>query len=83
MTRELSVFHTIADLRVQSGGTSKAVVDLADALAQQPALQPVLVSQALQGESALPSLNPNVQRLIARTNSPNALRLGWPLQSVS
>jgi len=24
MTRELSVFHTIADLRMQSGGTSKA-----------------------------------------------------------
>jgi glycosyltransferase involved in cell wall biosynthesis len=80
MTRELTVFHTIADLRMQSGGTSKAVVDLADALAQQPALQPVLISQALQGESALPSLNPNVQRLIARTHSPNALRLGWPLR---
>lgn len=80
MTRELSVFHTIAGLQVQSGGTSKAVVDLADALAQQPALQPVLVSQALQGESALPSLNPKVQRLIARTHSPNALRLGWPLR---
>ena len=80
MIHELSVFHTIADLRVQSGGTSKAVVDLADALAQQPALQPVLISQALQGESALPSLNPKVQRLIARTHSPNALRLGLPLR---
>lgn len=80
MTRELSVFHAIAGLQVQSGGTSKAVVDLADALAQQPALQPVLVSQALQGESALPSLNPNVQRLITRTNSPNDLRLGLPLR---
>lgn len=80
MTRKLTVFHTIADLRVQSGGTSKAVVDLTDALAQQPAIQPVLLSQALQGESALPSLNPNVQRLIARTHSLNALRLGWPLR---
>ena len=80
MTRELSVFHTIAGLQVQSGGTSKAVVDLADALGQQPAIQPVLVSQALLGESTLTSLNPNVQRLIARTNSSNALRLGWPLR---
>lgn len=80
MTRELTVFHTIADLRMQSGGTAKAVVDLADALAQQPAIQPILISQALQGESALPSLNPNVQRLIARTHSPIALRLGWPLR---
>ncbi|QQS55453.1 MAG: glycosyltransferase [Candidatus Competibacteraceae bacterium] len=80
MTRELSVFHTIAGLQVQSGGTSKAVVDLADALGQQPAIHPVLVSQALLGESTLPSLNPNVQRLIANTNSPNALRLGLPLR---
>ena len=80
MTRELAVFHTIADLRVQSGGTSKAVVDLADALGKQPAIQPILISQALQGESALPSLNPNVQRLIARTHSLNALRLGLPLR---
>lgn len=80
MTRELSVFHTIAGLQVQSGGTSKAVVDLADALGKQPAIQPVLISQALQGESTLPSLNPKVQRLIASTNSPNALRLGLPLR---
>ena len=80
MARELSVFHTIAGLRVQSGGTSKAVVDLADALAQQPAIQPVLVSQALQGESTLPSLNPNVQRIVASTHSLNALRLGLPLR---
>jgi len=80
MTRELSVFHTIAGLHVQSGGTSKAVVDLADALGKQPAIQPILISQALQGESTLPSLNPKVQRLIARTNSLNALRLGLPLR---
>lgn len=82
MARELSVFHTIADLRMRSGGTSKAVVDLADALGRQSAIRLVLVSQALQGESTLPSLNPKVQRLIACTPSPNALRLGLALRGV-
>lgn len=80
MTRMLSVFHTIADLRLQSGGTSRAVVDIVDALGKQPTIQPVLVSQALRGESVLPSLNPKVQRLIANTNSLNALQLGLPLR---
>ncbi len=48
MTRELSVFHTIADSGF-NGGASKVVVDLADALGKQPAIQPVLVASVAGG----------------------------------
>jgi len=80
MPSEISVFHTIADIRPQSGGTSRVVVDLADALAKQASIKPVLVTQSLVGERTLPSLNPVVQRVIADTFSTNAIRLGLPFR---
>jgi len=80
MTTEISVFHTIADIRPQSGGTSRAVVDLTDALGKHASIQPVLVTQTLSGEPALPSLNPRVQRIVASTNMPCALKFGLPFR---
>jgi glycosyltransferase involved in cell wall biosynthesis len=80
MPGEISVFHTIADIRPQSGGTSRVVVDLADALGKQASIKPALVTQSLVGDPALPSLNPSVQRVIADAFSTNALRFGLPFR---
>jgi glycosyltransferase involved in cell wall biosynthesis len=82
MPSEISVFHTIADIRPQSGGTSRVVVDLADALGKQASIKPVLVTQSLVGDPTLPSLNPVVQRAIADTFSMDAYKFGLPFHSV-
>jgi glycosyltransferase involved in cell wall biosynthesis len=81
MRGEISVFHTIADIRPQSGGTSRVVVDLADALAKQPSIKPYLVTQSLIGEPTLQSINPRVRRIIADAHSPSSLKLGLPFRS--
>lgn len=77
---EVSALHAIADLRPQSGGTSRVVVDLADALGKHASIEPVLVTQALAGEPSIPSLNPRVRRVVGETGSLHSLRLGLPFR---
>lgn len=81
MSDKISVLHTIADIRPQSGGTSRVLIDLADALGEQPSIQPVLVTQSLTGEPTLPSTNPTVKRVIADAHSSISLRLGLPFRT--
>lgn len=80
MRSEISILHTIADIRPQSGGTSRVVVDLADALANQSSIKPYLVTQALLATPTLPSVSPRVQRIISLAQSPISLGFGLPLR---
>lgn len=80
MHSDISIFHTIADIRPRSGGTARVVVDLMDALGKQQSIHPVLITQSLADEPTLASTNARVQRIIAGTQSPFALKSGLPLQ---
>lgn len=80
MSNEISVFHAIADIRPESGGTARVVVDLADALGAQASVQPVLIAQSLADGPTLASMNARVQRIIAEAQSPNALKSGLPFR---
>lgn len=78
---EFTVLHVIADLRPQSGGTSRVVVDLGDAIQRHNVVRTVLVSQRMQGDPVLPSLNSDVERNVPEASRRFALRLGLPLRS--
>lgn len=55
MAADISVLHAIPGLDPRSGGTSRAVVDATDELAQQPGLAISLMYQAPVGQDTLPS----------------------------
>jgi hypothetical protein len=40
-----TVYHSIANLNTQSGGTSRLVVDMADAFKKYSAIQPIVLTQ--------------------------------------
>ncbi len=80
MSNVISVFHTIADIRHASGGTSRVVVDLADALGKHASVKPVLITQSSAGDSNLASSNSRVQRFIAESTSRFALKSGLPFR---
>lgn len=80
MLDKIQILHTIAGIHPESGGTSRVVVDLADALCESVAIQPVVITQSVQGEQTVESLNLRVQHIIAKTNSLTAIRLGLPFR---
>lgn len=82
MSVSLVATHAIADVRPQSGGTARVVIDLMDALCEQTSIQPVLITQGLVGEPALASKDPRVQRIIVESHSVCALKLGLPFRGV-
>lgn len=81
MNNDISIFHAIAGLNPNSGGTSRVVVDLADALARTGSVRSVIVSQAIFGEPTVISACERVQRVMAYSKSANSIRLGLPFRS--
>ena len=75
----LSVIHVVAGLEPRGGGTSRSVVQLADALAQLPDLEVTLLSQRLSGEPTIPSAD-IVDRRVIQSPSRLALKLGLPVR---
>jgi glycosyltransferase involved in cell wall biosynthesis len=69
MNGHISVFHTITSIHPGSGGTSRVVVELADALGRQKIILPTLITQSLTGEPTVSSTNPKVQRIISEEKS--------------
>jgi glycosyltransferase involved in cell wall biosynthesis len=76
---DLSVFHVIGDLEPRSGGTARAVVDVTDALAQEPGVSATLLYQTRPRQDCLES-SPGVQRVEAMARSRWALNSGLPLK---
>lgn len=79
MRSDITALQTISDIRPQTGGTARVVVDLADALGNYSSIQPIIVTQSLTGEATLPSNSPRVLRIIADVRSANSIRFGVPL----
>lgn len=75
----LSVFHVIGDVDPRSGGTSRAVVDVTDALAQETGLAVTLLFQARPGQDCLDS-GPGVRRVEAISRSRWASVAGLPMK---
>lgn len=69
MEAELSVFHAIGDLDPRSGGPSRAVVELTDALSQQPGVSVTLLFQSLSGQASVESHCSQVRRVAACSGS--------------
>lgn len=77
----LMVLHVIADLDPRSGGTSRAVADLAGALAKEPGLEVALMFQAKPGQESLPT-DPAVRRISVPADSLLARISGWRFRKV-
>lgn len=80
MVTEISVLHTTSDLHPRSGGTSRVVVDLTDALARQPHLSITLLAQSNSDEASLESTCERVDRFVAESRSRLTLGLGLPFR---
>lgn len=78
MHSKLTALQTISDIRPQTGGTARVVVDLADALSKHPSIQPVIVTQSFKNDETLPSSSARVQRMIIESRPLNSLRFGVP-----
>lgn len=76
----LSVIHVVASLHPRSGGPSRTVVQLTDALVDEPDVSVTLVSQSLAGEPAVPSKVAKVDRRVAVSRSSPVLRLALPIR---
>lgn len=80
MHDDIAVLHTIAGLHPRSGGTTRVVVDGADALARQPGLGITLLTQAVPGSEMLASRCRQVNRVVAESGSPLAMKLALPFR---
>ncbi len=76
----LSVTHVVAGLHPSSGGPSRTVVQLTDALANQSEVVVTLLSQSLAGEPAVPSKGAEVDRRVVVSSLSPALRLALPIR---
>jgi glycosyltransferase involved in cell wall biosynthesis len=76
----ISVVHATAGLHPRSGGTSRVVVDLVDALARQEGFRIALVTQSRSGDDCLPNASASVERVVAESGSGTALKFGLPFR---
>jgi hypothetical protein len=71
----LPILHLTAGLDPASGGPSRTVVHLTDALARVPGLAVTLLTQSLTGAPPVPSANPAVTRWVLESSSPLMLKV--------
>lgn len=76
---DVSVFHVVAGLDPRSGGTSRAVVDVTDFLAQRPGLAVTLLFMSRPGQGCLDS-SVQVRRVEAAARSRWETAAGLPLR---
>lgn len=76
----LAILHITAGLHPASGGPSRTVAHLTDALADQPELAVTLLTQSPAGAPTVSSANPAVTRRVIEAASPWALKLGDPVR---
>lgn len=75
---KLSIIHVIDCLHPRSGGPSRTVVQLTDALSTNSELDVTLLSQGLTGEPSVPSAD-RVSRCMNESSSRYALKFGLPV----
>ena len=80
MNSNLDVVHIIAGLHPKSGGPSRTVVQLADALASTGSVTVTLLSQSLVGEPTIRSNHPDVGWNMVESGSQLSLKLGVPVR---
>ena len=76
---KLLITHVVAGLHPRSGGPSRTVVQLTDALARHSEIGVSLLTQSLNGEPSVPSAA-NVNRRTIESASRHALRFGLPVR---
>lgn len=76
---DVAVLHTISGLHPHSGGTSRVVVDVTDALTEQPCMAITLLTQSLLNGATISSDSATVSRVVAMTSSRVSLTFGLPL----
>lgn len=79
MQSDITAIHVVGDLHPRSGGTSRAVVELTNTLAESPGVSVTLLFQTLLGDVSLPS-GPLVQRIEATVRSRWEAMSGLPLR---
>lgn len=80
LSPRLIVMHVVAGLHPNSGGPSRTVVQLTDALAGQPNVDVTLLSQTLAGEPSVASGASEVDRRMSASSSPRAIRFALPIR---
>jgi glycosyltransferase involved in cell wall biosynthesis len=74
----IRVTHVVGSLHPSTGGPSRTVTQLCDALASRQDVEVTLLSQSFVGEPVVPSISSAVTRKLAQTKSLLALKLGIP-----
>ena len=74
----MNICHVVPGLHPQAGGPSRTVVQLSDALAEDPDVHISLVSQKRHGDPEVASRNANVAKYVGGVNSQLAGMLGLP-----
>ena len=80
MAGDVSVLHAIAGLHPHSGGTSRVVVDITDALARQPDMAITLLTQSLLNDETVLSACEKVRRIVVESRSRIAMKLSIPFR---
>lgn len=79
LPNRIVVPQVVATMHPHAGGFSKAIACLSDALSKESGLEIILVSQASQGASTLPTSS-RVYRSVVESNSRASLALGLPVK---
>lgn len=81
MNKQLKIFHTIENLHEKSGGPSRTVSQLTDALAKFNVVEVSLISQFLIGETLVESNEHLVKRFYGKSQFRKLLATGLPFYS--
>ena len=80
MNNDIPVLHAIAGLHARSGGPSRVVVNVTNALAQTDNLSVTLLTQSKSGDDGIASNAVGVNRVVAESSSTWKLALGLPFR---
>jgi glycosyltransferase involved in cell wall biosynthesis len=80
MTNKIMVLHAVAGLHPSSGGPSRTVTGLVDALSVQDNMEVELYTQGHKGEPWIFPASANVETIRAITNNRISLGLGLPIK---
>jgi glycosyltransferase involved in cell wall biosynthesis len=80
MAGNVTVLHVVAGLHPRSGGTSRVVVDIIDALTTQSHMAITLLTQSRMNDETVASTSIEVRRVVAESRSHFAMTFGLPFR---
>jgi len=80
MADDVAVLHVVAGLHPRSGGTSRVVVDITDALAKHCHIGIILLTQSRVNDETVASATAEVRRVVAASRSGLAMTFGLPFR---